>query len=543
MAENQQEIEWQFDVQDLGRVEAWLRVRAAAGDLQFHFGVPEEQADSYYDTADWRFFRANYALRVRQLTDARNEATLKSFGTQKDGLRQRHEINEPLNAHARTRDPAKALAVATGLVGVRVRAVLGKHPLRRLFDARTQRRRVVVRREGARLAEIALDNLSIAADRRRAPVRIHRVEVELLHEGMTEIDSRPSFDVAAAFVKEMREACNLRPATTSKFELGLHAQNLQPAFAVDLGQPDDAEHLGDQPTIEELAFAVMRGHFAQFLSREPGVRLGEEAEEVHRMRVATRRLRAAMSLFRDYLPPEAQRLRGELGWVARLLGGVRDLDVQLERLETWRTGEEALEPTALRNLEGLLNHQREQARSKLLDGLNSARYDRFVADYIELLLAGSSDASADVAANPARHEMPRLILRRYVKMREDGDAIDDDAPPTDYHELRIQCKRLRYALEFASTLYPKATRAFLPRLVELQDLLGAHQDAYVAIEEMRDLSLVRQPELPTQTIFMLGELSQRYAHQAEELREQFPKAYRRIKGKAWQQVQRALDDM
>jgi hypothetical protein len=59
---------------------------------------------------------------------------------------------------------------------------------------------------------------------------------------------------------------------------------------------------------------------------------------------------------------------------------------------------------------------------------------------------------------------------------------------------------------------------------------------------MRGLGLTHQRELPSQTIFMLGEISQRYAQQAEELREQFPRLYRRTKGKAWQQMQRAMDD-
>jgi CHAD domain-containing protein len=127
-------------------------------------------------------------------------------------------------------------------------------------------------------------------------------------------------------------------------------------------------------------------------------------------------------------------------------------------------------------------------------------------------------------------------------VRADGDAIDADSPAEALHELRIMCKRLRYALEFVEHLYPKAMRTYLERLVELQDLLGLHQDAHVAIEQMRGLGFMHQHELPPQTVFTLGEIAQRYAHQAADLRARFPKVYRRIKGKPWQQLQRALDN-
>ena len=82
----------------------------------------------------------------------------------------------------------------------------------------------------------------------------------------------------------------------------------------------------------DLAFAVLRRQLAVVRAKEPGTRLGEDPEELHDMRVATRRLRAALSMFEAVLPVRAQVFREELGWLARLLGTVRDLDVQLEGL-------------------------------------------------------------------------------------------------------------------------------------------------------------------------------------------------------------------
>ena len=82
----------------------------------------------------------------------------------------------------------------------------------------------------------------------------------------------------------------------------------------------------------ELAFAVVRRQLAVLRDKEPGTRLGEDPEELHDMRVATRRLRAALALFAGVLPVRAQTYREELGWLGRLLGEVRDLDVQQEGL-------------------------------------------------------------------------------------------------------------------------------------------------------------------------------------------------------------------
>jgi CHAD domain-containing protein len=531
MGTDHQEVEWQFDTRSLAAVEQWLRTRSAAGDLHFQFGVPEEQRDSYYDTPDWRFFTAGYALRLRQAS-ARNEVTLKSFGTEADGLRRRRELNQPLPASDGVRHSGRALERLDGDVGARVRAVVGKAHLTRLFEIRTQRNPIAIRNADAQLAEIVLDDVVIVAGRRSS--RLQRVEVE----------ARAADGAAGAtlseFIDEFRATCALVPATHSKFEIGLRAHALQPGAPVNFGQPAAAEHAGDDPSMGDLAFAVMREHFAVFLSREPGSRLGEDIEDVHRMRVATRRLRAAMSLFRDYLPEVAPSLRNELRWVGRALGGVRDLDVQLERIREWHADGMSLYPDALRGLESLLRDERERARAHLLQTLDQERYERFVADYSAMLRAGPGSSPA--ATRRARSEMPNLIQKRYVKVRAAGDAIDDDSPAEALHELRIRCKRLRYALEFSTGLYPKAVRNYLSRLIELLDLLGSHQDAHVAIQQMRGLGLTHQRELPPQTLFTLGEIAQLYVQQATDLRAQFPKLYRRIKGKPWQQLQRALDD-
>ena len=128
---------------------------------------------------------------------------------------------------------------------------------------------------------------------------------------------------------QLRSSCGLQPAGLSKFEAGLLALGQDIPGSPDLG----STVVSEDSTIGELAYAVLRRQLAVLRDKEPGTRLGEDIEELHDMRVATRRLRAALALFSNVLPVRAQTFREELGWLAAVLGAVRDLDVQIEGLD------------------------------------------------------------------------------------------------------------------------------------------------------------------------------------------------------------------
>ena len=89
--------------------------------------------------------------------------------------------------------------------------------------------------------------------------------------------------------------------------------------------------------VAEAGRKVLRFHLARLIAREPGTRLGEDPEELHGMRVATRRMRAAWRVFGDGFQPEGtSRYRNRLRDVAGKLGAVRDLDVLVMALESYR---------------------------------------------------------------------------------------------------------------------------------------------------------------------------------------------------------------
>jgi triphosphatase len=513
-AADDREIEWQFDAIDTRPVERWLN---AAGELVTR-GEAKRFVDTYADTDDWRLYRAGYSLRLR-VGQSGTEATMKSLSAGANGLRDRTEIVEPLPAGS-----LETLPASDGPVGRRVRAVVGPHAVRPKFQVRTRRRTYLVSSNGSAAAEVALDATTIPVEGRE-PARLLRVEVET--------SGGPTPDLAD-FVGNMRDACGLTPASVSKFEAGLLARGLAPERTLNLGSVE----ISSESSVEELAFAVLRQNFAALLSKEGGTRLGEDPEQLHDMRVATRRIRAAIALFEAALPAEVVGLREELGWLASALGAVRDLDVLIEQVEAWGRPAGGRDDRTLDAVASVLHADRDQARANLVQTLDSPRYERLLAELTAVLRHGP--VASPSSRVPAVDAAPSLIKKRYRKVRKGGRRIDRTSKPADYHRLRIRAKRLRYALQFLAPIYGKGTRALIRRTVRLQDLLGAHQDAEVAVARFEAIVAEEGNDLPPAAAFAMGEIAERYAKRKATLRRKFPKVFRRVGGTAWTDVRRVM---
>ena len=536
-APSETEVEWQFDALDLRPVERWLsavpavpeRVASTSGGLTATatpgaLGADPLAArrlvDAYLDTADWRIGRSGYVLRVRRRAGGA-EVTLKDTSPATDGLRRRLEVTEPL--------PQEGVAALgdKGPVGRRLHALVGSRPLRQVLEVRTRRRPFALRRSGAQLAEVALDDTVIVVGDRARPVRLRRVEVEVSAEAADEL---------TPLVRRLQGDCGLQPATLSKFEAGLLASGTPIPGPPDLG----ATVLPASPSVGELAYAVLRRNLTVMLEHEPGTRLGEDPEELHDMRVATRRMRAALSLFADALPVRAQHVRAELGWLADALGAVRDLDVQLERLEEWAAEVPEADRGVLGDLGRLLHHQRDTARGALLAALEAPRYERLVTSFSAMLRQGPSRRSAPGRV-PAAAVVPDLVRMRHRSVTKAAKRARRSGAADDFHVLRIRCKRLRYALEFVSELYGAQVGKYVKSLVRLQDALGLMQDARVASERLHALVLDEGAELSDMTIFVMGGVAERYRRESAELARRVPAHLGDVTGKRWRQLEGHLD--
>lgn len=513
-----EEIEWQFAALDVRPVARWLMAPTVPG-YEATPGSRKTLRDSYYDTPDWRLHRAGYTCRIRQKGDS-FEATLKSMAEAVDGLRQRQEITESLES-------ADAdLASLPGPVGQTIRSAAGRLPVALLFTLETDRQTYELRDQEGELGEIALDITSIPVAAEDHPVRFSRVEVEVL-----------SINRARPFVDAVVSECSLEPATTSKFAAALIATGQQVTLPfADLGSTE----VNAEMSAAQYACAVLRKHFAALVANEPGTRLGEDPEFLHDMRVASRRIRATMSAFDPYLPIGLRRLRNEMGWLTRSLGDVRDLDVQLERIDEWRKELPHVPPHALDALESTLTERRERARKRMLIALDSRRTERLLQRFAEALKRGPARTSM-VGREPILEVAPNLVEKRYRQVRKLGDAIDKSSPAADYHALRIRSKKLRYALEFASPIYGKHASGFSGRVTDLQDVLGDHQDADVAMDALMELARTSGRRFQPETLVAIGVIVERYRLQAEHLRSRFPSTYKPLKGKEWRGLRKRME--
>jgi CHAD domain-containing protein len=175
----------------------------------------------------------------------------------------------------------------------------------------------------------------------------------------------------------------------------------------------------------------------------------------------------------------------------------------------------------------------------LLEQLDSPRYLAFLVDFEHLLQAGPAADSAE-ASRALLEAVPSLVTRRYQRLRQAADDLTPASPPAAFHEARIRGKRLRYAVEFVADVYGPPARDFIRVMVAVQDVLGSHQDAYVAIAYLRDLLQSDADRLPPRTIFLMGEIAERYMTQAARLRDRFASVYRPVRGQSWKRLRKAL---
>jgi CHAD domain-containing protein len=242
-----------------------------------------------------------------------------------------------------------------------------------------------------------------------------------------------------------------------------------------------APEVAGVPTANRAA-DVVRAALAASIRRlaraEPVARAGEDPEGVHRMRVATRRLRSDLRTFVGALDPTwAESLRRELRWLARILGGAREADVLRERIEG---RVRVLPPTQAAAAEPLLSALEREARvahDVLQATLGSARY---VA-----LRARLEEAAVDPRFGPNADEPPipvlvPLVHRRWKKLRREVRAAGPDPGDATLHVIRIRAKRVRYAAEALIPVGGDPVASFAAAAKELQAVLGEHQDAVAA---------------------------------------------------------------
>ncbi len=223
------------------------------------------------------------------------------------------------------------------------------------------------------------------------------------------------------------------------------------------------------------------------MAREAGTREGVDPEELHAMRVSTRRMRAAWRVFGDgFRPDRTARFRKRLRIVAARLGTVRDLDVLIQATEAFAAALPALERDGLDPLLDSWREQRDAGRRLLVNELDSGGYQRFLEDYRDFAVTpGAAVRPVDpTSPHRVRDTAGSRIWLAYEHVRAYESVLKWADVPT-LHQLRIEAKRLRYTLEFVREALGPEAPALISRVVALQDHLGAMNDADVAAHMAR----------------------------------------------------------
>jgi CHAD domain-containing protein len=258
--------------------------------------------------------------------------------------------------------------------------------------------------------------------------------------------------------------------------------------------------------VAEAGRKVLRFHLARMLAREPGTRMGVDLEELHGMRVATRRQRAAWRVFGDsFRRKRTRRYRTGLREIGARLGAVRDLDVLLEAADHYRKDLPVTEQRALEPLLSDWRAHREDALQLLTRELDSEDYQRWVEDYREFV---RTDGTAvlpvgPVQAHRVRDTAPSAIWAAYQQVRA-YEPVLRWADIETLHELRIAAKWLRYSLEFVREALGPESAPLIARVTALQDHLGLMHDADVAASMARAFLVAHAGDLSTQESAAIG---------------------------------------
>jgi CHAD domain-containing protein len=317
--------------------------------------------------------------------------------------------------------------------------------------------------------------------------------------------------------------------------------NPEPAAAADAAASHDgAARAVPVLSAQQLALSELRGHLSDWMTHEPGARRGTNAEELHQLRVAARRIEATLGLFKHQLPARLVHARVGAKGVLRGLGAARDFDVQLAELRRYCADLPGEERNAAVALKERLEEGRAHARVRMLAMLDSEA----TRHWLETLNLASADFAAEAApgAAPAAVVMPERVRRRFRKLRKAVRQLDAKSSMRDYHTVRRRAKQLRYALECGAVLFGKPAEELLKALRRLQDRLGAHQDADMAKNRLAELA-ASGAALPPQTLFLMGRLAENHLTATRQARRTLERSWSKVSGKRWKTLRSRMEDL
>lgn len=295
-------------------------------------------------------------------------------------------------------------------------------------------------------------------------------------------------------------------------------------FMADVKQPSKQFGIGAEETVEESVRQMSLHMLKIARDNEQGVIDDIDTEFLHQYRVSLRKTRSLINLMKKAFPAELHaNLKQQLADLAGKTNDLRDLDVFLLSREYYGQMLPENFETGFNKLFSLIGKDREKARKQVKTSFSSAAHDKLFNDVMETL--GQPPVfETGFARQPVFKAACKKIMRRYEKIRMLGIAIDDSTPDEEVHELRIECKKLRYMMEFFAELFDKKRiKSLIKALKGLQTILGDFNDYSVQKEFLADYGSrhSKQADLAAAINGLIAVLHQKQLHERTRVQQAF----------------------
>jgi len=412
---------------------------------------PEEKNYQYFDTFDWRLFQNKLQLSLHE-----KKLLLKNSD--------RETLATPPVEISSEAPPAFWWDFPDSQLKDKLEPVIKIRALMLLFHCcRKSRQFRILNNDEKTVVRLAVNNIQVKDKEKSATLRL------------LTLSPLRGYDSELAKITGLFGLSDLGETKESQFELSLKALGRTPgsySSKLDIKLHPQMTSLQATRKIFQHLLRTMRGN-------EPGLKADIDTEFLHDFRVAIRRTRSALAQIKGVLPDRlVERFKKDFAYIQRATNSVRDLDVYLLNESQYKQ----MVPESIQSgLDDFFDHLKKQRTTefkKMLRTLNSKRYAAIMNTWQELL--EDDDESFPEMENsfkPVARLSKTLIMKRYKKIIKASERITPETQDKTLHELRIDCKKLRYLLEFFASLYPEKEIDYLVKqLKKLQDNLGDFND-------------------------------------------------------------------
>jgi CHAD domain-containing protein len=267
-----------------------------------------------------------------------------------------------------------------------------------------------------------------------------------------------------------------------------------------------------------------------------GTKANLDSEFLHDLRVATRRTRSAMSQIKGVFDPDQLApFKQAFGWIGQITGDTRDLDVYLLKFPDYRASLPKAMQGDLDPLHSFLQQHHKQAQAELVKKINSPHFRKHLKSWRNWLQSpGDQSDQTPNAMLPTAKLADKRIGKLFKRVLKDGLDIGHDTPAERLHDLRKDCKKLRYLMEFFQSLYPKpAIRELIKALKVILDNLGEFQDLEVQAHSLEKFGERMLKEgAPASALMAMGILVGKLFERQQQARDEFVDLFSEFSGES-----------